>query len=41
MAVLLLTFLWVDSRETICRNWAQSNYAGFEAKALWKPFDGP
>ena len=39
VALLLLTFLWVDSRETICRNWALSNYAGFEAKALWKPFD--
>ncbi|HKI50211.1 MAG TPA: 6-pyruvoyl-tetrahydropterin synthase-related protein, partial [Desulfobacteria bacterium] len=38
-AVLLLTFLWVDSRETVCRNWALSNYAGFEAKALWKPFN--
>ena len=39
LAVLLLTFLWVDSRETISRSWAQSNYAGFEAKALWKPFN--
>ncbi len=38
LAVLLLTFLWVDSRETISRSWARSNYAGFEAKALWKPF---
>ncbi len=38
VAVLLLTFLWVDSRETISRKWAQSNYAGFEAKKLWKPF---
>jgi len=38
LAVVLLTFLWVDSRETICRSWAGSNYAGFEAKALWKPF---
>ncbi|EFK06903.1 tetratricopeptide repeat protein [delta proteobacterium NaphS2] len=37
-AVLLLTLLWVDSRETICRNWARSNYAGFESKTLWKPF---
>lgn len=39
LAVLLLTFLWVDSRETISRSWARSNYAGFEAKALWKPFN--
>ncbi len=39
MALLLLTFLWVDSRETICRSWALSNYAGFEAKTLWKPFN--
>jgi len=38
LAVMVLTFLWVDSRETISRSWAQSNYAGFEAKALWKPF---
>ena len=37
-AVLLLTLLWVDSRETICGNWARSNYAGFESKTLWKPF---
>ena len=35
----MLTFLWVDSRETISRSWAESNYAGFEAKALWKPFN--
>ena len=39
LVVLVLTFLWVDSRETICRSWARSNYAGFEAKALWKPFN--
>ena len=38
LAVLLLTFLWVDSRERVSRNWAQSNYAGFEAKGLWTPF---
>jgi hypothetical protein len=36
--VLVLTFLWVDSRETFIGNWARSNYAGFEAKPLWKPF---
>ena len=39
LSVLLLTLLWVDSRETISRSWAGSNYAGFEAKTLWKPFD--
>ncbi len=38
MAILMLTLLWVDSRETITRSWAKSNYAGFESKALWKPF---
>ncbi len=38
LVVLVLTFLWVDGRETISRNWARSNYAGFEAKPLWKPF---
>ncbi len=37
-AVAVLTFLWVDNRETISRNWAKSNYAGFEGKILWKPF---
>jgi 6-pyruvoyl-tetrahydropterin synthase related domain len=39
LAVMLLTFLWVDSRETISRSWARSNYAGFEAKTLWQPFN--
>jgi len=38
LAVLVLVFLWVDSRETKSRSWARSNYAGFESKALWKPF---
>ena len=39
LVVLILTFLWVDGWETISRNWARSNYAGFEAKPLWKPFN--
>ena len=39
MVVLVLTFLWVDSRETFIRNWIRSNYAGFEAKPLWKPLN--
>ena len=36
--LLLLTCLWVDSRETFIRNWIRSNYAGVEAKPLWKAF---
>jgi hypothetical protein len=39
LLVLVLVFLWVDSRETKSRSWARFNYAGFEAKALWKPFN--
>ena len=39
LVALVLTFLWVDSRETICGSWARSNYAGFEVKPLWKPFN--
>jgi hypothetical protein len=39
LVVLVFMFLWVDSRETLCRSWAQSNYAGFEAKVLWNSFN--
>jgi len=38
MIVLLLTLLWVDSRETFIRDWIRSNYSGFEGKPLWKSF---
>jgi len=35
---LVLTFLWVDDRETFIRNWIRSNYMGFESRPLWGPF---
>jgi hypothetical protein len=35
---LVLTFLWVDERETFIRNWIRSNYTGFEGRRLWGPF---
>jgi len=39
LLILLLTCLWVDSRETLSRNWARYNFAGFETKPLWEPFN--
>ncbi len=36
--VLLLTLLWVDSRETFIRKWIISNYRGFEGRQLWQSF---
>ena len=38
LMALVLTFLWVDERETFIRNWIRSNYSGFESCALWEPF---
>ncbi len=38
LMALVLTFLWVDDRETFIRNWIRSNYMGFESRRLWKPF---
>jgi hypothetical protein len=38
LMALVLTFLWVDDRETFVRNWIRSNYAGFESRRLWEPF---
>jgi len=38
LMALILTFLWVDGRETFVRNWIRSNYAGFESRRLWEPF---
>jgi len=38
LMALVLTFLWVDDRETFIRNWIRSNYRGFETRRLWKPF---
>ncbi len=36
--LILLTCLWVDSKETFIHKWIQSNYAGFENRPLWKPY---
>jgi len=38
LMALMLTFLWVDDRETFIRNWIHSNYMGFESRRLWEPF---
>jgi hypothetical protein len=38
LMALVLTFLWVDERETFIRNWIRSNYSGFESRLLWEPF---
>lgn len=38
LMALLMTFLWVDDRETFIRSWIRSNYMGFESKRLWEPF---
>jgi len=38
LMALILTFLWVDERETFIRNWIRSNYTGFESRRLWEPF---
>lgn len=38
LMALILTFLWVDERETFIRNWIRSNYMGFESRRLWKSF---
>jgi len=38
LIAIILTFLWVDDRETFIRNWIRSNYTGFESKRLWAPF---
>lgn len=35
LLALVMTFLWVDHRETFIRNWIRSNYAGFESRHLW------
>lgn len=38
LMTVVLTFVWVDDRETFIHNWIRSNYTGVESRRLYEPF---